>query len=420
MNILYLSTAIVEVDNFLPIYVELKKKTKQQDICVLAFHSEILNTSLIRNHVKKNNIINSINFFNINPIINTMLHQLSILSSILHRVNMRYPIYLFSKLSGLSIFLLKYLLNKYCHRVKENPPLKYDWVILSEGIYQSILDFDKLQDPKKILHFPFQSIINNNKIKKVVFPETFNQWNEVVEFNNVSSTMIDQSTFFLSRGQQKKRWARIPKRKYVDIGVPRYSKYWVKILNNVNPSIKFDTDGFLRILYLPNKKSPVFPKVEKWIEKMNREVFGLLETYPDIYLIVKPHPRTWSDYLNVKRFTRYIERVRSFNRNTDTASLASACDIIITHGTSFVGHALWIEKPVVLLDEWANAYNKSFIYKNFCYSLNELPLLFDSIHCKKSINKKHSQKDLEEFFQCGKSDVEYKKCLSSQLDFIFH
>ena len=63
MNLLYLCVSYVEVDNFLPVYVELEQQPgMRQDICLLNYLTLGLDTPNVRAHLQLANVLTSLDF----------------------------------------------------------------------------------------------------------------------------------------------------------------------------------------------------------------------------------------------------------------------------------------------------------------------------------------------------------------------
>ena len=76
--------------------------------------------------------------------------------------------------------------------------------------------------------------ISSKKILKVCIRETFNQFNENKEFQSVSNEIVKFCDIFLSTSTSKINLIsqKIPEKKILHIGSPRYSKFWCNKIDN--------------------------------------------------------------------------------------------------------------------------------------------------------------------------------------------
>ncbi|MBF0126436.1 MAG: hypothetical protein HQM02_04410, partial [Magnetococcales bacterium] len=171
------------------------------------------------------------------------------------------------------------------------------------------------------------------------------------------------------------------------------------------------------LLFLPSKGSnSSFPGLD--LSGDDRFVFGLLERFPTLRLIIKPHPKTRGRYQNYHDFTPHGERVTLFQSEMDSSLLASLADGMVTSCTTFVPHLLWLRKPVILLDEWTGRYDRSLMYSGFCHRRDEAIQLLERMQRGQGVQPKVTGEGLAALFQLGVVEG-YEEVLVNRLAAIF-
>ena len=268
--------------------------------------------------------------------------------------------------------------------------------------------------------------ISSKKILKVCIRETFNQFNENKEFQSVSNEIVKFCDIFLSTSTSKNKLnisKKIPEKKILHIGSPRYSKFWCNKIDNHYANRKYvKSKKNINILYLPNKVSNGKAKCTLLdIDEQNQVVMKLLELNKNIKLFIKTHPKVSMIYYR-KFFTKNnnSNNVKFLPSSDDTSLFLQRSDIIITPGTSFIPHCLWAGKPVILLDEWYIKQGYSFTYENLCNGINEFDYLVDKLIKREFLPDKEIFRKLASSFECGVSSESYKKFLQDKLRLILN
>lgn len=417
LRIAFFATAIVELDNFMPIYDALKRQRPDLTLDIIALHYGVgfLQSPFFAKHIASANQHTIFDYI-ASGVPRVLLRVLSRVLSLLHlrkaRKKSSYPERL---LSGFARAAVQYVVGSLesgsCNRALG----KYDLWVMSPGIIGKI--------KRREIRY-FQGLIDWKESfyeKVVLCPETFDQWNEVEEHAGASDLFNLTSVFaVLSRGDETKR-AKFPGRTRIfNIGAPRYSEYWCRTLDQfyrVEP-IKNQAKKFIEILYLPIKPSPPEPWMIEVITRMDREVFDLIDTYLDVRVTVSPHPRTFNVYADAGTRVRDTTRLIVREINKDTAEMASKADICVTGGTSFIPHLLWLGVPVVLRDEWAEKLGQTFVLADACLKWPQIAVLIESTRARNASVETNMRLRLRELFQCGLDSEGYQKYLGEQLDSI--
>jgi hypothetical protein len=291
-------------------------------------------------------------------------------------------------------------------------------LVLSESIHEGLNDNRWNLGP--IGDF-FKKLLDDSSIKKIIFPETFDQWNEKLEFLLANERTVRTSDFFLSRGEQGKVNSIVPSAKTINLGAPRYSKFWCDQLAEFFLSSKselYSSKG-LKVLYVPIKISPGLPaSTAEDIEAHDRSVFELLDRHEGLQVWVKPHPRLRGagyEKKKISRFTSSLERVQVIDHLTDTSELASHADIIISPGSSFIPHCLWLGKPVILLDEWAKCGGYSFTFQNLCFPIEAVDDVVEEVLSGATSLSSDKENEMQSFFQLGMDCRKYEEFLGTSM-----
>jgi len=137
------------------------------------------------------------------------------------------------------------------------------------------------------------------------------------------------------------------------LGSPRYSDEWVSIVSKFIPSFSVDgSNNKLKIVFfLRNTGYPIF-----WEEVVR--TIKLIMQFPEVYLIVKHHPRnTTAKKLTKKLLGIYPELKQNLDvnlkfiyDNVNSSSLMEWTDLIIDLGTSATWEPVKKGKPVLMLE----------------------------------------------------------------------
>lgn len=397
----------VELDNFLPIYVKMRSEfsgtVRVQSL--ITSPNELL-TPMVSKFVSPNELYGPMDL-----VVPNFWSKLSmfIQANWSYKTNCKSTI--FNKIRKKILSFCDLLCRKKFNINCDAPAL----LVLSESNFNGFKN-----DDWKIgsLSEYFNSLIENPAVFKIIFPETFDQFNERLEFSGVTDRIAQKSKFFLSRGEKGKVNSIVPNTKTINIGSPRYSKFWCDSISQIfstQSRINSSTAG-LNVLYVPIKHSNGPPaSTAEDIDIQDRYVFELLDKHQNIQIWVKPHPKTYGiGYEKNKLFdyTKYAERISVFDNSIDTSELAYHSDIIISPGSSFIPHCIWLGKPVILLDEWAKRSGYSFTFENLCFSIKDIDRILEDVILKKSFLTSEKQKEMQSFFQLGMDCHKYEEYLS--------
>ena len=406
VSCLFVCLSYVELDNFLPLFVKMRSQIPDRvRIQSLMTLSTDLMTPMVSNFVSSEELSDPMDL--VSP---SFWSRLALFCQ--RRIS-RKAIANKNWLISLSNKLFRFG-DRLCRKKLKIETFSPRALVLSESIHEGLNDNRWNLGP--IGDF-FKNLLDDSSVKKIIFPETFDQWNEKPEFFLANERTVRASDFFLSRGEQGKVNSIIPSAKTINLGVPRYSKFWCDQLAEfflLNKSKLYSPKG-LKVLYVPIKISPGLPaSTAEDIEAHDRSVFELLDRHEGLQVWVKPHPRLRGagyEKEKISRFTSYLERVEVIDHLTDTSELASQADIIISPGSSFIPHCLWLGKPVILLDEWAKRGGYSFTFSKFCYSINDIDEIIDGVISKVNFLTSGKKKEMEDFFQLGLSSEDYNENL---------
>jgi len=263
--------------------------------------------------------------------------------------------------------------------------------------------------------------ISNKKIFKVCMEETFDQFNGMKEFHNVSNSLEKFCDIFLSTSTFSNNFnvsKNIPEKKILHIGSPRYSKFWCdKIDNHYAKNKIFNKKKYVNILYLPNKLSEGVPKCTLLdLDKQNQVIMKLLESNKNIKVYVKTHPKVSMNFYKKLFLKKHNNNNVEFLPSVEDTSLyLQNSDIIIAPGTSYIPHCLWAGKPVILLDEWCTKQGYTFIYENLCHGINQFNNLIGQLMKKEFLQDKEKFRKLELLFECGFSSGSYEQFLENKI-----
>jgi len=141
------------------------------------------------------------------------------------------------------------------------------------------------------------------------------------------------------------------------LGSPRYSDKWLNIINKLIPKYELvQSDDKLKIVFfIRNTGFPIF-----WEEVIR--AIQLIVQFPEVYLIVKHHPRNKIAKKLTKKLLNHNPQVaKSIDVNlkfiyedVNSVSLIKWADVIIDLGTSVAWEPIKQKKPVLML-EYVNA-----------------------------------------------------------------
>ena len=250
-----------------------------------------------------------------------------------------------------------------------------------------------------------------------VCPETFDQWNEVLEFAGVSEGAARGVDAFLSRGVTTKLAPTVPLERVVPIGSPRYSKEWVERLHAHRLGEGSESGGaqWVNLLYIPGKGSAAFSGIQTHMEAADNLVLSVLERYESVRITIKIHPRGANRFASKIASSIHRNRIIVADRTTDSARLTQSCDLLVTTGSSFMAHALWLGIPVVLVAEWTRAYDRSFLLSELCYGQDRLDSVVSALVRGERVTTRENADTLAQIFQCGLQDADYTTHLANKL-----
>jgi hypothetical protein len=138
----------------------------------------------------------------------------------------------------------------------------------------------------------------------------------------------------------------VPSDKILVTGSPRH-----ELLNAASSSVRSSVRAKLKI----NQGRPVVllastyfdPTHSAYVDRnslstMKRTIFALANKYPEIFLIVKPHPV--EDVSDTKSFAGVADNVLVVDRDIDGREFIPACDVFISFGSTMTIDALLSEK----------------------------------------------------------------------------
>jgi hypothetical protein len=177
------------------------------------------------------------------------------------------------------------------------------------------------------------------------------------------------------------------------LGSPRYSDEWMHIINESIQSYDVkESKGKVKIVFfLRNIGYPIF-----WDEVVR--TMKLILQFPEIYLVVKHHPRNTTAKKLTKTLLRYYPEVKKHLHTNiefiygsiNSSSLMKWADIVLDLGTSVTWEAVKQKKPVLML-EYLHAN-----YSTIAYYIKKAEIkcrddLYDSL--KQFIENKETFKD---------------------------
>ncbi|MFC1891402.1 hypothetical protein ACFLZT_03320, partial [Thermodesulfobacteriota bacterium] len=213
----------MEVDNFLPIFDYLQKNRPDvsQQICILQAHTGTILTKLVLNYVPPHQIISCLDLL-YNPKSRLrILKKLAVFISIIERFQLTIHNWFLRRIFARLVHVLYLLLERNVPEPKKS--IHCDYLILSGDILANINKTANHKTTKNVWYRFFRQTTLNSDIKKILIPETFDQWNEVLEFEGKPGDIFRHVNQVLSRGDSvKEKNCLIPKEKIINIGSPRY------------------------------------------------------------------------------------------------------------------------------------------------------------------------------------------------------
>ena len=364
-NILFIVKSKVETDTYLPIISFLvKNKNNKVSTLILDIHIDSISSPFNDTILSKTNIFTIYNLVKSTIFIDLLYYLYCFLLNIKKIFNTS------TKVNSLMLSLKRKITSLI--RIQDNASISFDShsIISSPAIYRSIL-FSNYQAYSSIKN----SIYNDTNFK-ICMHETFNQFNEYELYSGNDEEVNRVCDLFISHGESSQGLgvsSLIPKEKIINIGSPRFSKFWCKKIDDFYINEQFiDNDGYINILYLPMKTSLGRP--ESSVEDLkvhNNIVINLLERYDDIKVFIKTHPKA-----DVSNYRNFFQKTNIDNNNRiyflpnkfDSSSFVNSIDMMLTPGTALVPHFLWSDKPSVLLGECYAKQGYTFIYKDLCFS----------------------------------------------------
>jgi hypothetical protein len=414
-KIVFFTTAKTEIDNFLPIFDLISKKNTDLkiDIVVLNYAWRYLDTPFFASKVpeRQRKVIYELIG---QPLVRFLLTKSSVLLNIAIGARARagnkfFYIKIITVLQRFIDQTLRMLRSGACNLELE----KYDYWFCTTGILGKIKN-------NNIPSFSNLITWRSDLEKKIVcYPETIDQWREVVEFHDYDENLGSSDiSGFLSRGDKSKRVVLPDDTQIFDIGSPRYSEAWCAEMNSFyGTSNHLRTEDFLEVLYLPTKCSPRKEWLQLLINKMDEDIYRLISQYPFVRVTISPSPRSSGEYDNASQRVSDPSRLVVRETDVDTCELAMRADICMTAGTSFIPHLLWAGKPVVLNSEWTIPLKQSFEYEKLCFDWTEMTGVIESYRARKLSWQlsTESRAWLEKFLQCGNDSDRYQKKLTAEL-----
>jgi hypothetical protein len=215
--------------------------------------------------------------------------------------------------------------------------------------------------------------------------------------------------------------------KYMDkdrikiLGSPRYCDEWMKIMSKFTPEFKLEgsEDKLKIVFFLRNTAFPIF-----WEEFVR--TIKLIMQFPDVYMVVKHHPRSTASRRLTKRLIDFYPEIEeNIGKNLkfiygkeNSSSLLNWADLVMDMGTSTTWEAVKIEKPV-LMPEYLHANYSTIAYYFKESEIKFKDQLYDTI--KKFVENKnmkfYNEQEREKFIR-EVIDVPDKKVLERYVDFL--
>ena len=412
----FFSTAIVEIDNFLPLIDSLRRirPDLKIEIVSLNFGSAYIDTPFYQKTLGDIKITPVFEYIGI-PLYRTILKLFSdILSYQFKKRSMQKNNFVDNFLMRLFEYMVRVIVKSMPRGTANNRLNEIDYWIVSPGIINTFIE-DSISSYAGLIEW------NDKLYQKVVFfPETFDQFTELPEYFDLPRLPNWKlANKLMSRGDKDKRIRVNSNTKIVDLGSPRYSYYWCKKINDYYGTYKDSKDSkVINVLYLPIKLSPREQWLADEIVRLDREMFSILNSYSNVRILVKPHPRTKNNYADVSKYTAHSDRVEVYEGQFDTAELARRSDICVTGGTSFIPHLLWLGIPVILTDDWAKRLGHTFLLEKHCYKWDDISILLNSVVNDVKIENRVTKKQLNNLFECGVDSNNYADFLDQQLNFL--
>jgi|SaaInlStandDraft_4_1057021.scaffolds.fasta_scaffold02821_2 hypothetical protein len=398
----------VEVDNYLPMISILSEMDNTNvSLLLLDFQTKKIQSSFNNSILSKVDVITLYSLTKKNIYIALTYYVYNILMLININFLSRATNFIQKKINRVLWLFIKNN-NKY------SLSLDIDCLITTPNIY-SALQLDKYPGSQ----FLFNKI-SSKKILKVCMAETFDQFNEMKEFEDVSNRLEKFCDMFISTSAFNNNLnvsKKITVKKILHIGSPRYSKFWCDKINNhyANKNFAMSRKN-INILYLPNKLCNALPKSTLFdLDKQHLVILKLLELKKNIRVYVKTHPKVSILYYQKLFKKQNNNNVVFLPGGEDTSFYLQKSDIVITPGTSYIPHCLWAEKPVVLLDEWCTKQGYTFIYENLCYDIHEVDNLIDKFMNKELLQDKEKFRELSSSFECGVQSDLYNHFLQNKI-----
>jgi len=318
-----------DIDHITPVLYKWLESVDVQTNIIITTERKLLNDFRI-NFLKK---YDNVNFFHIED-----FFKKKNFSSIKAKFYFRHR-YLFDKYYNKINFIKKYIdqihkkIEKRLFDGVDNGLIVFDWV------YDSLFVKHILNTAKK-KNFTTVSLPHGDDpfINKMVHNNMLNY-----DFMKKRSDLDIYDYIVVPNKLVRKRYASIDKNKVKILGSPRFCDEWIKILSDIKPSFDFkEGKGKVKILvFLRSTGYSIFwDEVARTIKMMSQ--------FPEIYLIVKHHPRGNA----LKKFEDVIDlsNVRHILDEIPSDTLMDWADLIIDLGTSAIWEPIKKGKPVLAAD----------------------------------------------------------------------
>lgn len=382
--------SVVELDNHLPILEKIEENTRSLEFHILNISG--INTSFAcpfyQNELKKYKIINVYDYSDNNLL--KFLDKIVKLS-----INLKFTNKI---LSGLERFVHFITTKSIGRDTKKQIKIfeHFDYIFICTAVLRRLVG--KNRDSCDHLYWD-----NSNYEKIILAPETFAQWNEHKEFEELSDISLENGLeeikYVLSVGLKNHRnCSYFKSAKIIDIGWPRYSKNWCKKMDKFLLYNQNNNYGDF-ILNLPSKVSPNTHWLREEIKKQMQFVLELSKNQ-NLKIITKRHPRC-----NIpKNILRVLKKHYFAPRGLNTSILVCMAKIIYSPGSSVLAHGFWKNKKIILDKAWADNLNQSFTYEDLCFIVEKDKKI---IKKPKIIKKKEVLSFLNTQFQLGLTSSKY-------------
>ena len=397
IRILFIVNSHVEIDNHLPIIKCLNELYDNTRIDILIANEKfyVYTDSFCYENLKAFQI-KTLGNFQSSKIVKAILNnKLSVEQS---KLRLKHKF-----LNGLFYYLKTHVI-KHFNFAKADVAKDYNFVFATIGILEAVKKLGRKASLNRI------TFSRNDMQKIVLLPETYSQFTSKEQEFPITSKEIhiaSQSFHAILTCKANKSDISFSNKaqNIIEIGWPRYSRTWCEKIDVFYSGSEINS-GPKKILFLPIKASPDVG----WVWEQIRKHINFAINYAKkekLELLIKRHPRC-----NIpKSYWGQVMGNLKLSMRLDTIKCIIESNVIYTPGTSLLGHVLWSDKVIILDDAWVDSSIKSFIFKEYCHTLDDRLNLIPPR--KKSIEEKIVF--LQDEFQLGMDAVSFDAKIKDQL-----